>query len=156
MLQTKILPLCGGGCGSRLASIGIGRLRQGKFPAGAAYELFLHSTPVKLGAGTFDQDGTFSQVVEIPASTTPGLHRVEVRTGTGSLWADLTVTTSDKRPVDPTNTEDTDSGGSGTQPSKNGTGNLPTTGADVGMLLAASVVLLGAGTLILRVRKRTS
>jgi hypothetical protein len=65
--------------GSKLTVTGRG------YAPGEAVELWLHSTPVKLWTGTAGADGTFSQPVVIPDSTTPGMHHIEVRGATSGV-----------------------------------------------------------------------
>ena len=60
------------------------------FPPGPVLvEMF--SDPAVLGSTAADANGAFRLVVTIPASTSPGLHTVRVRTIDGSVFADTTL-----------------------------------------------------------------
>lgn len=54
------------------------RLTGSGLPAGAIVEIEFHSTPVKVGATTVADDGTFDALVTIPQNAEPGAHRFVV------------------------------------------------------------------------------
>ncbi|MEV4773952.1 ExeM/NucH family extracellular endonuclease [Microbacterium sp. LWH12-1.2] len=109
------------------------------FDAGAELVIELRSTPVKVGAVTVNEDGTFSATVTIPKNTSAGKHTIAVIQPDGAeATASLTVTAA---------------GGNG-----NGNGNgLATTGADSApyVVLAVLLLALGLGLFVAR-RRRTS
>ncbi len=61
------------------------------YAPGEPIELWLHSTPVKLWTGIAGADGTFSRMVTIPDTMTPGSHEIEIRATAGSTSLNLTV-----------------------------------------------------------------
>lgn len=62
------------------------------FIADEALEVWLHSTPTRLATAAANADGSFSATVTIPADTTAGNHRIEVRGAqSGSVWIAITV-----------------------------------------------------------------
>ncbi|QEO09838.1 putative Ig domain-containing protein [Protaetiibacter larvae] len=91
------------------------------FAADAEVAIWVHSDPVLLSRVTSDPDGRIRATVAIPGSLPPGLHRIEVRTSTGSYWAELTIV-----------------------------GGLARTGAEPVALLAMAAALIGGGVLLRR------
>jgi hypothetical protein len=62
------------------------------FTPNESVDIWLHSTPIKLGTYTVGSDGTLVQSVTIPDGAAIGAHQIEVRGAYGSAWASLTVT----------------------------------------------------------------
>jgi len=60
--------------------------------AGNTVHLWLHSTPVSLGTTVAMQDGTYSQLVTIPAGTAAGAHQIEA-IGTDPFDEPFTIST---------------------------------------------------------------
>ena len=69
------------------------------FAASAEVEIWLHSTPVRLGASTADLDGSFSLAVTIPKSTEPGSHKIVATVGADSSSATLIVSDATGSPL---------------------------------------------------------
>lgn len=58
------------------------------FAQNESYEIWLHSTPVKLGSGIASANGTVRQTVSIPA----GSHRFKIRGAqSGSVWTPIQI-----------------------------------------------------------------
>lgn len=98
------------------------------------YELWLHSTPVKIGSGKASAAGVVDAVIRIPKNAAIGDHRIELRRPTGgdSAWADVRVVAA---PLPPG-------------------ASLPGTGGeDQGLMLLGGLVLLGVGGLLWRFRR---
>jgi len=92
--------------------------------------VWLHSTPVKLASVEAAANGRLSATVTIPADTTPGVHRVELRTAaSGTVSARLVVTAA-------SNTD------------------LASTGANVALPLAAGLLVASLGAVLLIARRR--
>jgi arabinogalactan endo-1,4-beta-galactosidase len=97
------------------------------FEPGESVEVWMHSTPVRLAAGFADGAGVFSRTVTIPASATPGAHRIELRGAlSGSVFLDITVS-----------------------------GRLGLTGTDAALpTLAGGILLLVLGSALVGARRR--
>lgn len=121
------------------------------FEPGEALAFELHPFTVDLGTITVAADGTFTATVTIPAGTTTGEHEiVVVRADDSTLSVSITVTAAG---VDPGG-DGNGNGGSG-----NGNGNdpgaLPATGSNPTLPFAIALMLLGAGGVLLTLRRRT-
>ncbi|MFS0703418.1 cutinase family protein [Cellulomonas sp. 179-A 9B4 NHS] len=97
-------------------------------PAAAPARIELHSDPVLLAARTTTAAGTLQTRVTIPRSTRPGVHTVVVRTSAGDVSAQVTVLRADG-------------------------GALAATGATPGPWVAAGLLALAAGGLLVGVRR---
>ncbi len=62
-----------------VAAGGTVRIKGGGFAADEDLEVTLHSDPVTLGNFSAEADGSYVATLRIPADTTPGAHRIEVR-----------------------------------------------------------------------------
>ena len=102
-------------------------------------EIWLHSTPVKLYAGTASSTGTVSQTVTIPTGIEAGAHRIEVRgSNSGSVFTPLTI----KAAPQASSAKDGDV--------------LPATGAGDGLLWTAGIsgaLLIAAGAGLFAARR---
>jgi LPXTG-motif cell wall-anchored protein len=108
--------------------------------AGAQVAVWLYSEPVRLATGALDASGRIT--VTIPADAAIGAHRIAVFAANGDLlgWGDLTVTAA--------------SGGAGDGSTSDG--GLANTGGQLPTAtIAIALLMLAAGGLILRQRRRT-
>ena len=134
------------------------------FPADAALQIELRSTPVQLGTVTTDTSGAFRATLTVPADTTPGPHTLVVIDPDGVETATaITVTAAPDGGTPGTGQPATPGSGGVTAPetgngSTNGTGgmgSLATTGADSVPFVLAAALLLAAGiALVVRRRRR--
>lgn len=119
-----------------------------------AIQVWLHSDPVLLGTLTSDAQGAGSIEVTIPTNTVAGAHTI-MATGDGvELSAPLTVTAAvvDPDPTDPpTTTTPATPGSTFTPPA---TGSLAGTGSDSALYVMLSLLVLGAGVVVLRTAQR--
>ena len=97
---------------------------------GESAAVWIHSTPVKLATVDVTDAGSFSATVTVPADTTPGMHRIELRTAaSGTISARLLVTAA-------------------------ADGNLASTGAQILLPLTAALLVLSLGAVLVIVRRR--
>ena len=97
--------------------------------AGVAVEVWMYSTPVKIGTGTIDASGRIS--VTIPADAATGTHRLVVYAATGEIlgWTSIRIVAD---------------------------GTLAQTGSDEeGTTLAIALLLMLAGLVAIVSRRRT-
>ena len=106
-------------------------------------EVWLHSTPVKLGSAPVSAAGAFSVSVVIPASTTPAQHSIVINYGGATLTAPITVTAAAAAAA-----------AAGAQSAANGVSALQVTGPTTPVLLIAGIglFLILVGVLAVRVR----
>ncbi|CAH0261854.1 hypothetical protein SRABI76_03508 [Microbacterium oxydans] len=131
------------------------------FGADAALRIELHSDPVVLGTATADAAGAFRTSVTIPVATEPGAHRiVVVGPGDVTVSAALTVTAAADGGVDTPGTGGTPgtgnagTGGTGASGQTGASDPLAATGADSIPFVLTAVALLGAGLLLVVLRRR--
>ena len=131
------------------------------FGADAALRLELHSDPVVLGTATADSSGAFRTTVTIPVATAVGAHSIVV-IGQGDVTVStaLTVTAAADGGQNPgggagtPGTGGTGTGGAGTSGQAGASDPLAATGADSMPFVLAAVTLLGAGLLLVVLRRR--
>jgi LPXTG-motif cell wall-anchored protein len=131
------------------------------FGADAALRVELHSDPVVLGTTTADAAGAFRTTVTIPATTVAGAHSIVViGPGDAAVSAALTVTAATGEGQNPgggTGTPGTGgagTGGAGASGQAGSSDPLAATGADSMPFVLTAVALLGAGLLLVVLRRR--
>lgn len=133
------------------------------FGADAALRVELHSDPVVLGTTAADAAGAFRTIVTIPATTAAGAHSIVViGPGDVAVSAALTVTAANGDGQNPgggagtpgTGTGGAGTGGAGTSGQAGSSDPLAATGADSMPFVLAAVALLGAGLLLVGLRRR--
>ncbi|AGL16845.1 fibronectin type III domain-containing protein [Actinoplanes sp. N902-109] len=138
--------------GARLALIGSG------FAAHSTVTLVLYSTPRSLGTVVTDAAGTFSKTVTVPADLPAGRHTF-LATGVDpagrSFSRTLTVTVkaasaapSPASPAPAPSSTTVDHGGDDLL-------GMPKTGANIALVAATGLLLIGAGVALLLIRRRT-
>jgi len=131
------------------------------FGADAALRVELHSDPVVLGTTTADAAGAFRTIVTIPAATAPGAHSIVV-IGQGDVTVStaLTVTAATGGGQNPgggvgtPGTGGAGTSGAGTSGQAGASDPLAATGADSMPFVLTAVALLGAGLLLVVLRRR--
>lgn len=118
------------------------------FAPGERVVIELRSEPIELGTVTADPDGDFTLRVRVPDAV-DGDHVVAARGVSSGASA---TTEIDIRDCDDGNDGDDDSDGS----SDDGGFTLPRTGATVGGLGVAGLVLIGTGIAVRRSRRRNA
>ena len=108
------------------------QLQVAGFAPNTRLTVTLHSTPVQVGTLTTDANGAGSATVTIPASTTPGAHRIVVDQAdpAAQAAAPITVTAAPKP------------------------GTLPGTGGAAGIAAFILAALIGTGVLLIVSRRR--
>ncbi len=139
------------------------QVRASGLQDGEAVEVWLHSTPQFLARTTADVAGELDLSVTVPAGTPVGAHTVVVEAASGATGTAAVTVLAAATPT-PTPTAGTPEPSTGTTPSPtatSGTGtatpadpDLATTGGDVAGLLAAGLLALVAGGVVLLVRRR--
>ncbi|NLS09618.1 ExeM/NucH family extracellular endonuclease [Nesterenkonia sp. MY13] len=118
---------------------------------GAEEDVVVELNPT-LGEFTTDDDGALTAEVTIPAETEPGEYELTVTGTSGEGSAELTVLPADAGSpgADDDDEDDTDPAGtSGTDED-----GLAATGATIGWILLAALVLVGLGALVLRASRQ--
>lgn len=115
------------------------------FETKEAVSLELHSDPVELATVTTNSSGGFSQVVTIPADTTNGKHQIVASGADSGLEASANIQ------ITTTSGGGNDGDGNNTGGSDN---DLSFTGAQVGGLIAAAILAVAAGIVLVSVRRR--
>jgi hypothetical protein len=118
--------------GGRIEVVGVG------FEPGVEYSIQLRSTPRDLGRVAADADGAFRLLGRIPADIQPGEHSI-VAMRSGADIASVRVQVAARADAGP------------------GSGNLSTTGVDLGWMpwaLAIAILLIISGAVVMGVRRR--
>lgn len=124
---------------------------------GTEVGVWLFSEPVYLGTHTVDENGQVTVV--IPVETTLGEHTIAAWSLDGIIgWANLSIAAADTGDddTDGDDTDGNDTGGDDTADDTTGKDDLATTGAadaTVFALLGATLMLAGAGFLLMRRRR---
>lgn len=131
-LHAKLVAGSGGGAYLQVYRGGYVLVSGEGFKPGSTADVWMFSTPTKLGSLTVDGDGTFSGMLRLPTSLTVGAHTIQVN---GVTTADVTSSTSLGLRVG------------------NAPRGLASTGASVGWALAAQMMCAGAALVIVGRRR---
>jgi LPXTG-motif cell wall-anchored protein len=125
-------------------------VRGSGFGADERIDFTLFSTPTALGTVQTDSSGAFTASLTVPASVEAGAHTLRAASADSDDVAEVAVTVVAAAPTGGSGAGGSTGAGTGSQASP-----LASTGLAVGWPIAAGVLLLAAGLLLVKRRRRS-